>query len=241
MTTAVIPAYRAADELLAGAIRRAVHTYGVPTSIDAAHNLSAAVMPDLLDARGYLAAREAESLRALFPNLSVQSQAPWYPETALQRMTLRSAGLAPNSPLTRVELYSEAAQKMMTVRAAPWTLPDEEAMLNVLTDRLVAGAGRHARSASRDLVIATAKGNSVPWARQLNGESCTFCAMLVSRGAVYSEKSVRFPAHDHCDCTATLAPGDQWEGVDQAALLREAWTSSDSLAAFGDKVREVVA
>lgn len=42
------------------------------------------------------------------------------------------------------------------------------------------------------------------WMRIGAGE-CDFCAMLVSRGAVYSEESVDFAPHDHCHCQAAPA------------------------------------
>jgi hypothetical protein len=42
------------------------------------------------------------------------------------------------------------------------------------------------------------------WMRIGAGE-CDFCAMLVSRGAVYTESSVDFAPHDHCNCGAAPA------------------------------------
>lgn len=44
------------------------------------------------------------------------------------------------------------------------------------------------------------------WQRVGAGE-CAFCAMLISRGAVYTEASADFASHDHCSCSATPA----WE------------------------------
>lgn len=43
------------------------------------------------------------------------------------------------------------------------------------------------------------------WMRVGDGATCEFCAMLLDRGAVYSEDSADFPAHDHCGCTASPA------------------------------------
>lgn len=42
------------------------------------------------------------------------------------------------------------------------------------------------------------------WQRQGAG-SCAFCAMLIGRGAVYSESGADFAAHDHCHCSAVPA------------------------------------
>src|SRR5690606_3304621 len=45
------------------------------------------------------------------------------------------------------------------------------------------------------------------WQRQGAG-SCAFCAMLIGRGAVYSEATADFASHDHCRCSAVPA----WSG-----------------------------
>lgn len=37
------------------------------------------------------------------------------------------------------------------------------------------------------------------WQREGNGE-CDFCALLIGRGAVYSEATVDFDSHDRCRC-----------------------------------------
>jgi hypothetical protein len=42
------------------------------------------------------------------------------------------------------------------------------------------------------------------WARTGVGD-CDFCRMLIGRGAVYSESTVEFQAHDHCGCGAEPA------------------------------------
>lgn len=43
------------------------------------------------------------------------------------------------------------------------------------------------------------------WQRVGSGDSCPFCAMLISRGAVYSDSTADFAAHDHDDCQAVPA------------------------------------
>lgn len=65
-----------------------------------------------------------------------------------------------------------------------------------------------------DHVRSTITGSSVAdpgargWQRVGVGE-CAFCAMLISRGAVYSEASADFASHDHCNCSATPAWRDE--------------------------------
>lgn len=74
-------------------------------------------------------------------------------------------------------------------------------------------------------------GVEIGWARVLTGEeNCPFCAMLASRGPVYSEETVlareadRGRYHDHCDCVAVLVvKGRPWEGEDQFKELQDLW------------------
>jgi hypothetical protein len=41
------------------------------------------------------------------------------------------------------------------------------------------------------------------WERVTSGDACDFCTGLAGRGAVYSEASVDFAAHGHCNCAAS--------------------------------------
>lgn len=43
------------------------------------------------------------------------------------------------------------------------------------------------------------------WMRLGSGSNCPFCDLLISRGAVYSEATVTFASHDHCNCIAAPA------------------------------------
>lgn len=58
---------------------------------------------------------------------------------------------------------------------------------------------------------ATVMGSSIAdpkargWVRVGSGSSCEFCSMLLDRGAVYTEESADFTAHDHDDCGAAPA------------------------------------
>lgn len=61
-------------------------------------------------------------------------------------------------------------------------------------------------NASRYTVVGSAIADPAAdgWQRQGAG-SCAFCAMLIGRGAVYSEAGADFAAHDHCRCSAVPA------------------------------------
>lgn len=231
--------YKQSERVLAAAVRAAINGRGIPTTPEAASALAGELHPALMDQRGYLAANQARAIRRENP-VMVIPPVPQYPEAALDKLVRRSAGLTPNADLAQIEAYDPDTQEMTKTSVPLYAYPGEERLLQELNRRLTAGLSRHARSASRDLVTATARANGTRWARQLSGaENCGFCAMLASRGAVYgSDQRARFTAHDNCDCTATIVAGDHYEGVDQAAALRELWQESAGLADFTKRFRE---
>lgn len=67
------------------------------------------------------------------------------------------------------------------------------------------------------------------WMRQGNG-ACAFCAMLIGRGAVYTESGGAFAAHDHCHCTAVPAWGGEPRPV-------KPYTPSAKKASDADRAR----
>ena len=69
---------------------------------------------------------------------------------------------------------------------------------------------RHALGGGRETVLETVKADKRAggWARATSGDPCAFCAMLASRGPVYSEDTVDFQSHDGCSCQAEPVYGD---------------------------------
>ncbi|MDP1793555.1 MAG: hypothetical protein Q8K63_05385 [Acidimicrobiales bacterium] len=63
---------------------------------------------------------------------------------------------------------------------------------------------RWALDGGRDLITDAvgADHQALGWARATSGKACAFCAMLASRGPVYSDDTVDFESHDGCSCTA---------------------------------------
>lgn len=47
------------------------------------------------------------------------------------------------------------------------------------------------------------------WRRVGVGDNCGFCRMLIANGDVYSEASVTFRSHDHCNCAASPSWDDR--------------------------------
>ena len=75
-----------------------------------------------------------------------------------------------------------------------------------LKSLIAGGLQRRITNYSRMVVTTSAVRDprSGGWMRIGSGE-CGFCAMLVSRGAVYSSATVDFASHDHCQCSAAPA------------------------------------
>lgn len=230
--------YQKIDSSIGAAVKVALAARGVPTGIDSANLLAGDLYPEMLAARAELSARERALLSRANPELQIPENIP-YSEKSLRKVVYKSTGLTPGSPLANIEVFDVNTREMSTIKVAPYAMPDSDDVLEVVAKRISAGLGRHARGASRDLVIATARANQVRWARQLSGaENCGWCAMLTSRGAVYSEKTVRFQAHDNCDCTATLVrnSGD-WQGKEESEKLARMWAKSGNLADFTKSFR----
>jgi len=73
---------------------------------------------------------------------------------------------------------------------------------------------------------------------------CRFCQMLVSRGAVYKESTVRFAAHDDCNCVALPSWDANAPEVDAMAYVASQRTSRMSPAqreAHNKRVRDWIA
>lgn len=88
----------------------------------------------------------------------------------------------------------------------------------------IANAGRETITES-----AVADPRARGWQREADG-GCPFCVMLASRGAVYSEASVDFAAHDHCQCIAVPA----FEGAER---LVKPYTPTDRNITDADRAR----
>lgn len=66
---------------------------------------------------------------------------------------------------------------------------------------------RYALNGGRETVVNTvnADRDARGWTRVISGKACEFCSMLEGRGAVYTEASADFQAHDGCTCGAEPA------------------------------------
>lgn len=81
----------------------------------------------------------------------------------------------------------------------------------------------------RLIALSTEDDDARGWARVSDGKPCYFCAMLVSRGPVYSGLTAKFRAHDGCGCSAKPVfrndPEGGWSA--DARALRKLWDGTD--------------
>lgn len=89
------------------------------------------------------------------------------------------------------------------------------------TSRQVLNRGRNTLEGS---VAADRK--ALGWARVTDSSPCSFCAMLASRGPVYSKKGGTFRSHGHCGCSLEpVYDRDQpWPG--RAEEFRRQWNET---------------
>lgn len=110
-------------------------------------------------------------------------------------------------------------------------LPDGALDLATIRARTEVAALQRVESAANQTVMdaATQDDQARGWQRVGVG-ACDFCAILISRGAVYSKAAVRFGAHDHCRCSAMPAFGGR-------ALPVKPYTPSDRNISDADRAR----
>lgn len=224
-------AYQAMDLVAATMATEAVNELGVPTTPMAAVRMAEHMYPALMEHRARIYAIQKSRIEAMTPGYPV-APPRHYPVQALTKLIMRAAGLMPGAPMqTTVSLYDEATRRMLKQRVAPWTAPTNAELMAVMARRVGSGVARHVKQGSRDAVLDTARKNDIRWARKATGrETCSFCMMLVGRGAVYYEHAKAFQTHDHCDCTAVLVPdrSKHWEGKDEADEIYRLWRRVDA-------------
>ena len=117
---------------------------------------------------------------------AIRLAAPLPQEIALN--ALRGAGLSGIINARKAGLSPQAAARNGLVK-----------MVGQMSS-LVLGGGRDT------IIEAVAADPQVShWQRVTSGEPCAFCAMLATRGAVFSADTADFEAHDHCSCSAEAA------------------------------------
>ena len=153
--------------------------------------------------RGLPMAQLLEALYELLPVIAdeygtgaVALAADWYAD---QRAAVEVAGVArvvPASlpPLARFEALARWGVDPIIKRSD-----------HVAAEALIEGGmKRTVSNMHRETVMQTAIADpaAMGWRRLGRGETCDFCRLLIGRGAVYTQSTVRFESHDSCRCIA---------------------------------------
>ena len=142
--------------------------------------------------------------------------------------------LAEPPTVEQIKTAIDATAKTGVYNAFKYGKSYDEALANGLVK--VSGAiGRLVLNGGRDTIISTVREDKqvVGWARATSGDPCAFCAMVASRGPVYSKDTVDFEAHDHCSCVPEPVYErslDAWP--EHSREWRELWEDTGSLKSF---------
>ena len=111
------------------------------------------------------------------------------------------------------------------------TVPD----LSAAKYRAVGGVQKRLANSANYTITGSSKADpqSRGWMRKTRPGACGFCRMVASRGAVYTEKTVRFACHEHCFCSAAPA----WKGK---SLPVEPYKPSEITAALNPQQRKAL-
>ena len=104
---------------------------------------------------------------------------------------------------------------------------DPERALQVAMSESVRRSMTAVLAGGRDLIDGSVRyyGKSGRYRRVTDSQPCTFCAMLASRGPVYSETTAYFRSHNVCGCNAEPVHGE-WEPTNEEALWRASYTQA---------------
>lgn len=240
---------------------------GVPQSVQAVSHMAEDLFPEVSRYRRKMYRQQVIEMGQAAAAHGVEvnpAKLDSYDVNALYTALSDAVGLTPKSrAFVQVEFLDEETQKSVRrkvlIRKADAFDP---VVVDEVTKRLGARVGRHIRSGARKAVSNTAmvgqareartrKPVKMGYARVLSGsENCSFCAMLASRGPVYSEDTVTRRRdgrkyHDHCDCQGVLVfHGYGWEGEESYKRLEAEWMAADegdgsaaTLKRFAKRVR----
>ncbi|KXB52737.1 ADP-ribosyltransferase [Corynebacterium sp. DNF00584] len=261
-------AARKLDARVAKLVAAHLVEHGVPQSASAVADMAQELYPTVAAARTAMYRRQVQDMGAAAAAQGLEvspAKEDAYDVHSLYQALTDVVGLTPESTaLVEVEFLDPDTQKMVARRVAVQQAdPHDVRVVEEVVGRVGARVGRHVRAGGRRAVANTAmagkarvKSSKKPvkmgYARVLSGaENCAFCAMLASRGPVYSEDTVTrrrdgHRYHDHCDCQGVLVfKGYSWEGEDEYRKLEAAWRESDkgdgsaaTLARFNQKIAE---
>jgi len=145
------------------------------------------------------------TLVATYGSASVAIAADWYDEA-------RAAQEVPGRFRAVPAVLRDPNTQILVGWALSEALEPESALSLV-----IGGVTKRIANAARDTIqgSSVADPQALGWQRLASTGSCEFCRMLAQRGAVYTEATVKFGAHDNCLCQAAPAFRGRPRPVDQ--------------------------
>jgi hypothetical protein len=177
--------------------------------------------------------------------LTGASEAQKYYAETLVRAGYDEDPLRLPAPVQNVNQTKASLAAGARIDYASWRLAvgdDPSAILAAAKLGMLGAAKRQILSGGRTHLIRLSERdpNVRGWARVSDGAPCAFCAMLVSRGPVYSAGTVGFRAHDRCGCSVRVVPMNDptkgW-GLD-ARAYGDLWGDNNDLVAFRAALRK---
>lgn len=223
-----------------------IDEFGVPMDTDAVYDITVELHPIVVKYRqeAYRAYVEQMGLDMAQLGLEVApARIQGYGPHATYDALARAAGFGEKPSNIILELVDDETKELIKKSVPAFAFPNHPRVIEQMSARLTRTLMRHTLNAGRKAVADTAHlgrvrnattkrpiGRRIGYARVLTGqESCAFCAMLASRGPVYSEDTATRRAdgrryHDGCDCRAVLViEGQPWEGEEEYRRLEAAW------------------
>lgn len=245
---------------LASAVRKLLFRHGAPVTEEQRQRLVDELFPLIRRYRQRLYALSVEELVQQSEALQIEIPVPVqrrYQRVAVEKMV--TAVMDPASPVGGRVVLDELDSVTREVTETRVVVDEAErhnpVVVGQIADRVVRGAEHHAHAAGRDTIqdavestwvaqepdSLPARGETLGYARVLTGaESCSFCAMLASRGPVYESADSAGAIkvyHYGCDCVVRLVLKDEpWEGMDEWQALADLW-DTDTRGSNGRHLR----
>jgi hypothetical protein len=131
---------------------------------------------------------------------------------AAGRFYRQARQLATDSPAPQslIRLAEPPVEEWMTRAfgySGPGLLSRDTARPKTALSTTLGTASRIALDGGRTTILNTTRADkiAVGWYRVTDGDPCAFCALLASRGIVYSEHTADFETHNDCGCSAAPA------------------------------------
>lgn len=223
-----------------------IDEFGVPMDTDAVYDITVELHPIVVKYRQEAYRAYVEQMGRDMAQLGLEvapARIQGYGPHATYDALARAAGFGEKPSNIILELVDDETKELIKKSVPAFAFPNHPRVIEQMSARLTRTLMRHTLNAGRKAVADTAHlgrvrnattkrpiGRRIGYARVLTGrESCAFCAMLASRGPVYSEDTATRRAdgrryHDGCDCRAVLViEGQPWEGEQEFHRLQAAW------------------